>query len=506
MSPTSKPVSTVPIDRSRLLYRSQFVLGPYFVDILVSWQKLAINSRLHLTAHPDLEVCYVKSQDRTILLLGFILDPENLQATNLDILNFLMQSFVNSTEIYKQTARFGGRWILIIDNGVIVTLFHDAAGLRQVFYTDVTTTQYLWCASQAGILADILRLQPDPEAQDFINSPLIRHNREYWWPGHSSLYKEVKHLLPNHYLNLATGQSHRYWPNQNISSITLNTAVTACASILQGLLESAAKRFDLVLSLTAGLDSRLVLAACYTIKDNISYMTLKQRKSSYNDTDISVATSLLRRLQLPHDLVVSDAGLDALFSRFFYQNVPLAHELWSHDAYTIFKFYNYSKVTITGSVSEIARQFYKAPNQTKQTLNGEYLASATGMKNHPFAVSHFNEWCNSLGNIYNVNILDLFYWEQRAGNWLAMCQLEFDSAWKDIFSPYNCRSLLTQMLSVQDIYRCAPYYELYMKIILTLWPEVLIEPINPQKIATPTQRLKRHMKHCWSALKRIAYG
>jgi hypothetical protein len=86
-----------------------------------------------------------------------------------------------------------------------------------------------------------------------------------------------------------------------------------------------------------------------------------------------------------------------------------------------------------------------------------------------------------------VDVLDLFYWEQRAGNWLATCELEFDIAWKDIFTPYNCRLLLMDMLSADDIYRRPPQYELYKKMILTLWPEVLAEPINPHKVKTRVQ-------------------
>ena len=125
----------------------------------------------------------------------------------------------------------------------------------------------------------------------------------------------------------------------------------------------------------------------------------------------------------------------------------------------------------------------------------------TRMGNHPFAVNHFNKWLGGIGDIYNVDILDLFYWEQRAGNWLAMCQLEFDIAWKDIFTPYNCRLLLIDMLSVDDIYRRPPQHELYKKMILTLWPEVLAEPINPHKVQTRVQRLKRQIKYHWATIK-----
>ncbi len=413
-----------------------------------------------------------------------------------------MPNLVSSTEFFMQTARFGGRWILIVDDGSTVVLFHDAAGLRQVFYTDVGAIQQLWCASQPATLAEILGLQVDGDAQDFITSPEIRRNREYWWPGDSSLYKEVKHLLPNHYLDLETGRCYRYWPNRNLTRISLDTIVEACSSIIRGLLVGAVKRFNLVVSLTAGLDSRLVLAACHGIEDQLSYMTLKQINNSINnDTDIIIASSLLRRLRLRHDLIMSVPEDDDLFLSIFNKNVTPAHKIWSHDALAIFDFYHLSRVTVNGVVSEAVRFFYKLPLHIKQQLSGEHLAFLTRMGNHPFAVNHFNKWLKSIGDIYNVDILDLFYWEQRAGNWLAMCQLEFDIAWKDIFTPYNCRLLLMDMLSADDIYRRPPEYELYKKMILALWPEVLAEPINPHRVQTRMQRLKRQIKYHWAIVK-----
>lgn len=88
------------------------------------------------------------------------------------------------------------------------------------------------------------------------------------------------------------------------------------------------------------------------------------------------------------------------------------------------------------------------------------ITSAIYGKNQ-FAIKHFENWLLGLGGIYNFDVLDLFEWEQGHGTWLAMCQLEFDIAWKDIFTPFNCRSLLITMLSVKEKYRMPPKYELH---------------------------------------------
>ncbi len=62
-----------------------------------------------------------------------------------------------------------------------------------------------------------------------------------------------------------------------------------------------------------------------------------------------------------------------------------------------------------------------------------------------------------------------------------MCQLEFGIAWKVILTPFNCRTVANNMLSVEEEYRRPPEHRLHMGLTLALWPEVLTEPINLHK-------------------------
>ena len=127
-----------------------------------------------------------------------------------------------------------------------------------------------------------------------------------------------------------------------------------------------------------------------------------------------------------------------------------------------------------------------------------HLARLQSMGQNEFAMRYFSEWLQGLSNVHNVKVLDLFEWEQGHGNWLAMTQLEFDSAWRDIFTPYNCRNVLTTMLSVDEKYRKAPNYELFLALIRKLWPETLCEPINPQNKGIMAKRFKRKVKSLFS--------
>lgn len=483
------------LDTERLLYRSQFILGPYFIEKFKSWNKINISDVTHLTVHPDLHTYQVAGKKKSITLLGYILDPNNPQDGDSDIINKLFHEIFNDTANYfKQTYNFGGRWILIVDDGEEIRLFTDPAGVRQVVYTDKNYTKDFWCASQPGTIAEILNLKMDNDAVNFINS-FKRKNDEYYWPGDSSPYKEIKHLLPNHYLELKEGSYHRYWPDKAFNRISFDQAIEKCSHYLEGLMISASKRYNLILSLSSGWDSRLLLASCKKIKNKCSYLTEIKDGMTKNHPEVAIPNRLLSKWNLKHDILAFPAEIiNDDFKKMFYKNVPFAHHKWALKAEAYFNYYNFNNVDVVGTVSDIAKCFYYKKVSNNNKITSLELSKLLGVENDKFALSYLNKWIMGIGEIYNYNVLDLFYWEQRAGRWVATNALEFDVGRQDIFIPYNCRTLLIDMLSVNEKFRKPPNYKLLNKMISNLWPEVLSEPINPHKKVSILNKFKRKLR------------
>jgi hypothetical protein len=130
-----QPIHTIKYHPEELSRWNQFILGPSFVDSLRGWQKVVLGRSWHLTVHPNLNVCQQVRCEKSITLLGFILDPESPEATNEQILSDLLARVEVFPSLLEATYRFGGRWILILWDGKSTKLIHDACGLRQVFYT-----------------------------------------------------------------------------------------------------------------------------------------------------------------------------------------------------------------------------------------------------------------------------------------------------------------------------------------------------------------------------------
>ncbi|MGA9031170.1 MAG: hypothetical protein WB402_01450, partial [Sulfuricaulis sp.] len=480
-----------------------FVLGPSFAAQFAGQQKIVIDGTLKLTTHPDLACTRASDGQRTLTLVGHILDPLAPVAKNIDILKKLLAGFSSISELVKATGRFGGRWIIVATNDEQRFLFNDALGLRQVFYTNPADTTSVWAMSQPGIGAKMLGLPLEQEAAAYMNSHPFRSNPEYRWPGEASPFKGLKHLLPNHWLDLDTGTSHRYWPMEPLARVEPEVAIERLAVLFTGMIRAAAQRFDLALGITAGLDSRLLLAAARDIKDALSFVTVWQGNMPDDHPDITIPGRLLDRLGLPHEVIRAAESVTPDFSQAFKRSVYLAHDHYGPDAEAILRRFSRAKAVLTGSGAEVGRCSFRKelPWSDRRTITSAHLARLQRMDGQPFAMQHFAKWLEDAHPRYNVKLLDLFEWEQGHGNWLAMTQLEFDIAWREIITPYNCRDVLTTLLAVDERYRRAPDYVFFHRLIEKLWPDVLQEPINPRLRQSLLQRLKgavRSLPRYWS--------
>jgi hypothetical protein len=459
----------------------QFLLGPECIDTLPDWKIVRVSESLILTAHPELSIEQVTGGCKSITLIGYILDPRDPQKDNVGILQSLLAEFSTLEQLISATACLGGRWVIIAGDADQTILFNDALGLRQVFYTVPDYLEGLWIMSQPGILAWLKNLNVDAAALDFINSDEVRNHPEYRWPGTATAFNEILHLLPNHCLNLTTGKCSRYWPTSPIEARGLDEGADEAIAILQGLMAAASNRFDLVLGMTAGYDSRIVLAASRNFLDNLSGITVRQRGMTDSHQDLVIAARLLGRLGLRHKIVKALPSMSDAFSTRFKENVFLAHDHYGPDAEALLNCYDRQKVVVTGSGAEVTREpFRKRIDANKKHYTAQDLSQLQWMGSNHFAIQSFQQWLDGRGEPYNIHLLDLFSWEQSHGNWLAGTQMEFDIAWRDIFTPFNCRELLVCLLSVDECYRSAPDYTVFKLLIEKMWPELMREPINPQ--------------------------
>ncbi len=460
----------------KLQFRRQFFLGPEFITGFPAWTRIQVGTEHCLTVHPDLEFYQATNKNKSITLLGFILDPNNPEASNADVVEALIRKFDRCDDFWKYTGELGGRWVLIVNDGQDIILFQDAAGLRSLYYSQSSPSKQTYCASQPGLIAKTLNLAMDKEALGYVNSREPYDYEVYWLPGDATMYADIKALLPNHYVSLCTGQSQRFWPDADVKGLSRQEAVVESSRLLHGLMLSARRRFDLALSLTAGWDSRVMLALSRDMVRDLYCFTLTYPHTE-NTRDVTIPAALLKKLGLKHSLIQYPEHVNAAYKDIYQSSIDAATTAYCADAQAMHDCYPQNRVCITGDVAEIFKCYYRLAKPKGTDVSARDLAQLCGIGTHPFLIRAFEKWL-STAEPHNVHLLDLFCWEQIAGRKQALIRAQYDIA-HESFSPFNCRSLLATMLSADEDYRRPPEYKILTELMQQVWPEVLSVPINP---------------------------
>lgn len=487
----------VELNLDRLLFRRQFLLGPREFLPNQFWSSFPLNHDLFLSIHVDLPCRVKKHGENLIALIGLAFDPMNPEFDEDNILETLFAEPGSFESLIKKTEPLAGRWIIIYQDAENTYLFNDSFGFRSIYYHDDGIDH--WCASQPELIRTQCELEysKDSNLLEYIHSSEFSKKESPFY-GSKTIYQNCSHLLPNHYLDLRQTRSIRHYPSE--SFVTLKTremVVKECSELLQGIFSAVTSRHATALALTSGWDSRLLLAASREFQGKIQYFTDRKGILSENHPDVWVSRALAEKLGLKFEVRSSELELPGWFISLLSKNVTSARVLpKSRMIYS--KYLRQDQwVYLNGNGGEIFRNYYdKTCRYAPEKLDTETILSLMGHNDQPeFLVNEINTWMGDihLPNYLSSNMLDFLYWEQRIGNWGAQFPSEQDIAVEEI-SPFNCRLLISNLLSIPREDQAVPDYPLIRDIILRLWPEVLDLPINPLALTQPSRSLSKQLK------------
>ena len=327
--------------------RNQFLLGPTYLRV-DSWRHYDLGEHLKLSAHKDLNVHLVKNEDCQLTLIGYVLDWSRPEASDEEILKNLASETSSIDTCVRATHEFGGRWSLIYQDRETSAIFHDAGGLRQICYAFDAEHNRLWCASQAELLSEAAKLTPDLAALSFIEE-LAERTPAYWWPGNRLPFTSAKALLPNHRLDLLDGECQRYWPYSERESLPESEVCRRACNKLSGVMRAASNRSQLAVGLTAGWDSRLLLAAARDITDSLTYFTERSAQMAPDHNDVVIPRKLARRLGLKHVEILEPGHATKEFIKQFNAHSWRPHPKYAAGAQADFEQFRQSYIAVTGN-------------------------------------------------------------------------------------------------------------------------------------------------------------
>lgn len=478
----------------RLKFRRQFLLTPIPCQTLPHWQHFR-HVHFHIYAHPDLPFStFSKSQTSKVEigLIGYIIDPYHPEWGNAEIIRDLCNLTTSVGSIVSYLNNMAGRFVLIVTINTETLIFHDTCGLRSVYYT--IYNGHFYAGSQPLILSQAIPIMKSENHSVFHESEYKKNTLEHWIPTGISLYENIYHLAPNHYLNLTDGSQVRYWPNKKLLLRKADEVVHEAAELIRLLLEAGNRRFQMAVTITGGLDSRILLGGCRSIASDVYFYTLKYRHLQTNSDDIRIPRKILKHLGIPHHVLdCTSICDDKEFCSIYLDNVDMPHmNDWGNIAYGMLNDFPESRVATKGSCMEINRlAYHKYQKSFPITSIEELINIEVGWNKIPFIVDAIDEWFHKTVSICKSNefdILDLYYWEQRLGSWQAQNQLEWDIV-QETYCPFNHRGLIELLHCVPEFYRSEqhahplypkkPKYALFTEINKILWKEITLYPVNP---------------------------
>ncbi len=231
--------------------------------------------------------------------LGFPIADEGRRIVDECRAPFPSVAKVTDEELEDFVFSFGGRFACLLSFGQTSRVVLDAcASLALVFSPDrreaASTSTVL--GSTAGLGSDRLGLPED-----------VFPGRKGFFPAGLTGDPQIRRLLPNHYLDLRSWAPVRHWPPPDFHAdgeASIPDHVERIVTTMRASVAAVVREREAYVSLTRGMDSRMLLACSREFLDRISFFTFDWGEPSAKD--VTGASYLARKLGLEHRVLVPD--------------------------------------------------------------------------------------------------------------------------------------------------------------------------------------------------------
>lgn len=303
---------------------------------------------------------------------------------------------------------------------------------------------------------------------------LVGREGNGWISGTLTAHVGVTRLLPNHFLDLDHFSAHRYWPASDFEHyLDLADAQQEAAAAAKGYVEACSRQYATSVTLTAGFDSRLLMAASRDSRDRIEFFTIL---SGRRGVDQIVSERLSSTLGLRHRTVRAveatneeKARWDRLVSHCVREVNRTSHPTLRQAP---------GQVMLTGMYGETGRcRLYKHDMDTIDTklASARFILSRLTLPLDAELLENVDQWLDPIRALPTSAILDLAFNELKFGSW-AMGQAPVQKALKMSLAPLSQRKVLNAFMAVPPTVKGTA--ALFDGIVRGLWPEAMTIPIN----------------------------
>lgn len=335
----------------------------------------------------------------------------------------------------------------------------DAAALLAVYF------------NETGVSSSQSIIGSDP-------SPSIEKSRLNYFPVPGSRFRDTRCLLRDQTLNIVTGEVH-YCPKPLLPLADFSAATDGLASALVVAAQELASRSERVLlGLTAGLDSRTILAAL--LAANIKVETVTQIFPGMDRTDLDVAKAISAQVGVPHHAIRAQAFDNSKLQIWREHTGESFNDLDMHwFPLGLWRFLRPDDLFLKGGCFELGRRFYEYVPLTFETATGNRLMELLRASHGSDVLDEWLRWRRDHPN--GLDLVDSLYMDQRLGGWRASTEQAKDALTGEFVHLANSPAVYNALITPTPEQRRQG--TLQFETIRLLEPGLLKMPFNKPKIS-----------------------
>ena len=330
----------------------------------------------------------------------------------------------------------GGKYLILYRDKEQYFILSDATCSVPVFYN---MGKNFACSSNSQYLVEHYGYLPDQEFERIRNSGDISQAMPY----DITRYREIKQLIPNHYLSVNKRTAVRFINTGCVqSTLTAEKASNIVAPMIEAISDYYKSLFKVYCPITSGRDSRVVLAFLSGNDTAVQCYTIRHPEHCGGEQDLVVPKQLCSENKMPYeqisDVEVSEdlkKEMDCLLgeNNYSYRTLRIAQTILEH--------YGDGAVINGDIIGQVG----------KCSLHRDIpLCFATPAyfrcKLHNYsdeAKKQLRLWMREIKNSGEcVDIFDLFSIENRMGRWAGQENLIYNSLGQVYLNIFNSRSII----------------------------------------------------------------
>lgn len=422
---------------------------------------------------PEDKIDYIEEDNNFFIIIGNFVDANDGKKTRNQIVRSIIQSN-NIKDLIKNTRFLAGRYLILMGNKQgLQYVLPDPVGTVPVNY--LISENEVMISTHQKIIADEKKLKPSKD------SIAIKSGAEEQQPlpNDITMYEGIKTIIPNHYLNVQSNESVRFFPTEQIDVVDLNFAVDETIAKVKEIIEGFLVNEKLSIPLTSGIDSRTVLALFRDHIENVPLYTYYSDNFTDDSGDIKVPRQLSEAFNLDYRTMDKDFLPEDILDEFYNDLSGLQNENILRNGLT----YKQSDISdyrpVPGDIISIAKSPF-GKNLPEKLATLDYFMTKTHNYSNEIR-KYIEEWMNEakpFTNKYGYSLYDLYNWEFRLGRWLPNNIQNYDYFMQQVYI-FNCRYLMELWISISRQERTER--SLHKEIIQKEWPELLEYSLNPDE-------------------------